>query len=285
LFLTAAIGCAKHPSASAPTPAIADNVSYLINSVASSRATLDSAVLELYRTSGDTSAPAVARSRQLRKRVSVLDSTYRAKLAELQRTINASRAGVMTGNGSFPVDAPPVPLVHAFADGSNWMLESPLIHEIGKDSPYIVIVPRGFVTDFASVPKPLQILRGSLPIAQRYGSATVVHDYLYWRQDCTREQSDNILEIAMMEAGVSLLERKLIHEGVRQFGQSAWDANKRDRQAGLMKTVGPPNDDVPQTGAWADYREWLRATRAKEGLEYRVPASVCAIGDSVSIPD
>jgi hypothetical protein len=290
LFLTAAIGC-KTPPASVPTPAtasatraIADIVSHLITSVTSSRATLDSAVLQLHRTSGDTSAAAVARSRQLRKRVLVLDSTYRANLAELLWTVNASSAGVMTGNGRFPVEAPPAPLVHAFADGSNWMLESPLIHEIGKNSPYIVIVPRGFVTDFASIPKPLQILRGSLPSAGRYGNAAVVHDYLYWRQDCTREQSDNIMEIAMMEAGVSLLERKLIHEGVRQFGQSAWDGNKRDRQAGLMRTVASPNDEVPLTGAWADYREWLRATRAKEGLEYRVPASVCAMADSVRIP-
>ena len=281
LFLAAAIGCAKHPSASAPTPAVGDNVSFLINSVASSRAKLDSGVLQLHSTSGDTSADAIVRSRQLRKKVAVLDSVYRANLAELQLTVSASRAGVMPGNARFPIDAPPAALVHAFADGSNWMLQSPLIQEIGKSSPYVVIVPRGFVTDFASIPKPLQIFRGSLPFAGRYGNAAIVHDYLYWRQDCTREQADNIMEIAMMDAGISLLERKLIHEGVRQFGQSAWDGNRRDRQSGLMRTVGPPNDEVPQTGTWADYREWLRTTRAKEGLEYRVPASVCARADSV----
>src|SRR6476661_5300807 len=105
LFLAVAIGCAQHPSASAPTPAIAGNVSYLINSVASSRATLDSAVQQLHRTSGDTSASAVARSRQFRRRVAVLDSAYRANLAELQWTINASSAGVMPSNARFPVDA------------------------------------------------------------------------------------------------------------------------------------------------------------------------------------
>jgi hypothetical protein len=290
LFLTAAIGCAKHPPASVPTPAtatqaIADNISHLIAAVALSRATLDSAVLQLHLTSGDTSASAVARSRQLRKRVAVLDSTYRVNLAELLWTVNASSAGVMTSNARFPVEAPPAPLVRGFADGSNWMLQSPMIHEIGKNSPYFVIVPRGFVTDFASIPQPLQILRGRLSTAGGYGNAAAVHDYLYWRQDCTREQSDNILAIAMREAGVSVVERTLVYEGVRRFGQSAWDGNKRDRQAGLMRTVAPPNDDVPQTGTWPDYREWLRATRAKEGLEYRVPASVCAMADSARIPD
>lgn len=136
------------------------------------------------------------------------------------------------------------------------------------------------MTDFASIPQPLEILHARISIG-RYGNAAVVHDYLYWRQDCTREQSDRILEIAMEEAGVSFLERKLIYETVRQLGQSAWDGNKQARQSGLMRTVGPPNDQVPPTGTWDDYREWLRSTHAKEGLEYRVPASVCAMADSL----
>lgn len=290
LFFTVVTGCATHQPATAPTPAgatatrnVADRVSRLITAVTSSRATLDSEVLEVYRTSGDTSASAIARSRQLRTREASLDSTYRANVAELLLTVNAASNGGISSSARFPIEPPPAPFVRGFADGSNWMLQSPLIHEIGKNSPYIVIVPRGFVTDFASVPQPIQILRASLSIG-RYGNAAAVHDYLYWRQDCTREQSDNILEIAMMEAGVSFLERKLIYEAVRQFGQSAWDGNKRARQAGLIRTVGPPNDQVPPTGTWGDYREWLRATHAKEGVEYRVPGSVCAIADSVRIP-
>lgn len=171
--------------------------------------------------------------------------------------------------------------MRAFADGSNWMLQSPLVFEVGKKGPYLVIVPRGFVTDFASIPQPLRVFRDLLPTTDRYGIPALVHDYLYWRQDCTREQADNIMEIAMMESGVSLLERKLIHEGLRQFGQSAWDANRRARQTGLIRTVGPPHDQVPPSGTWPEYREWLREVHAKEGLEYRVPESVCAIADSL----
>ena len=157
------------------------------------------------------------------------------------------------------------------------MLESPLIHQIGKKSSIVVIVPRGFITDFASIPQPLRVLRDLLPSTDRYGIPALVHDYLYWRQDCTREQADNIMEIAMMEAGVSLLERKVIHEGLRQFGQSAWDANRRARESGLIKTVGAPHDQIPLTGTWAEYREWLRTIHATGGVEYRVPESVCAL--------
>jgi hypothetical protein len=262
--------------ASVPKPAIADRVSYLITVAAWSRATLDSSVLELYRTSGDTSASAVAHSRLLRKRAASLDSSYRANFAELLWTVNAASDGGITSNARFPIEPPPAPFVRGFADGSNWMLQSPLIQEIGKNTLYFVIVPRGFVTDFASIPQPLQILHASVSIG-RYGNAAVVHDYLYWRQDCTREQSDNILAIAMMDAGVSFLERQLIYQSVRQFGQSAWEGNRRAREAGLIRTVGPPNDQVPPTGTWDDYREWLRANHAKEGLEFRIPESVCAM--------
>lgn len=290
-LLMVGLACTQHPPPTGPVPLVrnaaqqtADSVVRLTTAVARSRASLDAAVHEIHRASGDTAMINVARSRQLRKKAVALDSTYRADLAELLLRVNASIAGESMSNARFSVDAPPVPLVRGFADGSNWMLQSPLIHEIGKNSPYVVIVPRGFVTDFASIPQPLQMLRVRLPMTARYGTAAVAHDYLYWKQDCTRAQADNIMAIALVEAGLSVIERRLIHEGLKQFGQSAWDANRRARQAGLMRTVGSPHDQVPPTGNWAEYREWLRTTRAKEGLEYRVHRSVCAAGDSVWIP-
>jgi hypothetical protein len=283
------MACTSHqPGTVATLPAagrareIADRVSFLTTAVVTSRARLDSAVLELHGTSGDTSSSAVNRSRQLRKRVVSLDSAYREKLAEFLWTVNAATVGSVTSSARYPVDAAPAPLVRGFPDGSNWMIQSHLIHEVGRNSPFIVIVPRGFVTDFASIPQPLQILRGRLTTTGRYGNAAVVHDYLYWRQDCTREQADNILAIAMKEAGVPLLERKLVYEAVRRFGQSAWDENRSARRAGMIRTVAPPNDQVPLSGSWAEYREWLRATRAKEGMEFQVPESVCAAADSIS---
>ena len=288
-LLLAALACTPHqPGTVATRPdagttrAIADRVSFLTTAVIASRARLDSAVLELHRASGDTSPSAVARSRQLRKRATSLDSAYRENLGEFLWTVNAATAGSITSTARYPVDAAPAPLVRGFPDGSNWMIQSHLIHEVGKNSPYIVIVPRGFVTDFASIPQPLQLLRGRLSTTGRYGNAAVVHDYLYWRHDCTRAQADNILAIAMKDADVPLLERKIVYEAVRQFGQSAWDGNRSSRQAGMIRTAAPPNDQVPLSGTWDEYREWLRKTRAKEGMEYRVPQSVCAAADSIS---
>jgi hypothetical protein len=280
-FLVAfSVGCAKRYPSPASQPI--DNVSYLTRAVEANRKALDSVVLEIHRASGDTSSSAVARSRKLRMRAAVLDSAYRASLADLLETINASAAGVTAASARFPIEKPPAPFVRAFADGSNWMLESPLIYQIGKSGAHVIVVPRGFITDFASIPQPLRVLRDLLPTTDRYGLPALVHDYLYWRQDCTREQADNIMEIAMMDAGVSLLERKVIHEGLRQFGQSAWDENSRARQSGLIRTVGAPHDLIPLSGKWAEYREWLRTIGAKEGVEYRVPEAVCAFADSSS---
>lgn len=289
VLVATTIGCTTQRGGPGRSPSTATDestarVSSLANAVARSRASLDATILELHRTSGETSPAVVARSRDLRRRAVSIDSAYRVNLAELLWTVNAATWEDVRGGARFPVTTGPVPLLRGFVDGTNWMVLSPMIHEIGKDSPYVVIVPRGFVTDLASIPQPLQLLRGRNPSTSRYSDAAVLHDYLYWRQDCTRTQADNIMAIAMMEAGVPFLERRLVHEAVRQFGQSSWEQNRKARESGLIRTVAPPNDQVPPTGSWAEYREWLRATGAKEGREYRVQESVCTMADSVRIP-
>ena len=259
-----------------------DQVSPLISEVRASRARLDSVVLEIHRISGDTTASAIARSRQLRARAASVDSGFRSSLVDLLTTVGASTAGVQATAAQFPVGKSPVAFVRAFADGANWMLQSPLVYQIGTNPAHIVIVPRGFITDFASMPQPLRALRDLMPSTDRYGVPALVHDYLYWRQDCTREQADNIMEIALKEAGVSVLERKLVREGLRQFGQASWDTNKRARDSGLVRTVGPPYDQIPLTGTWPEYREWLRTVRAREATEFPVPASVCSVKERES---
>jgi hypothetical protein len=271
LLLAIAAGCAR------PTHVQRiDNLAPLASAAGASRARLDSLVVEIHRVSGDTTSSAIARSQQLRSRAVAVDSSYRANLVDLLSAIAGSTAGVKASTARFPGDKSHDPFVRAFSDGANWMLQSPLIYQVGKNPAAIVIVPRGFITDFASMPQPLRALRDLMPSTDRYGVPALVHDYLYWRQDCTREQADNIMEIALKEAGVSVLERKLVREGLRQFGQSAWDTNKTARASGLVRTVGPPYDQIPLTGTWAEYREWLRTLRAKEGVEFPVPRSVCA---------
>jgi len=79
-------------------------------------------------------------------------------------------------------------------DDGNARLLSPLKYESDiLDS--LIIVPAGFVTDFASVPR--------VPIAymlfgDRAHHESVVHDWCYQRHICTKSQADKIFLEAMV---------------------------------------------------------------------------------------
>src|SRR4051794_33564779 len=60
-------------------------------------------------------------------------------------------------------------------DGSRWQLLEPLTYQ-GRDEPFVV--PAGFETDFASVPRALTWL---LPRYGRYTKAAILHDHLCHR--------------------------------------------------------------------------------------------------------
>jgi hypothetical protein len=260
----------------------AQSVVALRESLIATRAQLDSMVAQLHRESTNGLASSVTRSMQLINRIASVDSAYRSTLADFLWTVSSSNLSSATPTTHFNGSPPPSPLLQPFADGEDWMLESPMIFKAGKKNPLILIVPRGFVTDYASVPRPLRLL---LPREGTYGNAAVLHDYLYWRQDCTREQSDNIMVIAMLEAGVSESTLRAIQLGIRLGGQGSWDTNRSERASGLLRTVGAPFDQVPAGANWDDYREWLRAQHARTGVEYAVPPRMCAMGNSDNLPN
>src|SRR5688500_8673117 len=103
LLIMAAVGSTRQPPAeqrtrpaARGTHAFADTIARLTQLAGLNRARLDSVVLEVHRASHDPSAAAAFRSRQLRRRAAVLDSTYRANLAELLWTVNASTSTSVT---------------------------------------------------------------------------------------------------------------------------------------------------------------------------------------------
>jgi hypothetical protein len=175
----------------------------------------------------------------------------------------------------------PAPLVEGFGDGDNWMLQRDLVYRIGINTPYTITVPKGFVTDFGSIPK---IFRPVLGSTGPYSQAAVVHDYLYWVKSCTRKQSDNLLAIAMRESGVSAIKHWAIYSGVRVGGTSAWDNDRAERASKLIRTVPAPYDTVPAVGTWAGYRAWLKANNVGPAAEPPVAKSVCAVGNTTGVP-
>lgn len=88
-----------------------------------------------------------------------------------------------------------------------------------------IVVPAGFDTDYASIPR---IFWSIYPPDGSYAPAAVVHDWLYWSQDFTRDESDRVFYEAMTALGVPWLRRQIIYRAVRLGGWAPW--GKRARQ-------------------------------------------------------
>ena len=105
-----------------------------------------------------------------------------------------------------------------------WELLSPLIFTSDVASTTF-IVPVGFQTDFESVPR-IPVVFDLL--GDRASRASALHDALYSGMfpSISRETADKVLKEAMLVTQVSIADAELIYEGVRQFGESHWYANK-----------------------------------------------------------
>jgi hypothetical protein len=113
-----------------------------------------------------------------------------------------------------------------------------------------VSVPAGFVTDFASIPRPLWT---ALPRDGDYVWAAVVHDYLYWYQTTTKDTADDVLNAAMIDFKIPDLERLAIYQGVHLGGTSSWNENTRLRKNG-EKRILKLFPDQP-TISWQDWKK------------------------------
>jgi Protein of unknown function (DUF1353) len=99
------------------------------------------------------------------------------------------------------------------ADCRVWRLDEPLKYEIGAlGSGAVILVPAGFQTDAASIPR---LLQGVLPAWGRWSRAAIVHDYLCraidggqrlgiknWGILTSRRQADDVFREAMIVSGV-----------------------------------------------------------------------------------
>lgn len=171
--------------------------------------------------------------------------------------------------------AAPVPVdFRPFADGRNWIVKQPLTYRVGISHDSIV-VPVGFVTDFASIPPALQsIIQQNGP----YLLPAVVHDYLYWMQTCTRNQSDRILMLAMIENDVGKFDREAIYSAVRAAGSFAWAANAKDRAQHLPRMIPADRLQIPARTLWPEYQAELVRDSVAPGSEIAIATAFCARG-------
>lgn len=116
------------------------------------------------------------------------------------------------------------PLELEYIDGHNWKITQPFEYEtkVLKGKCVLIVVPAGFITDFASIPRGLWNI---LPPTGKYGKAAVIHDYLYrggMLGVFNRGQVDSIFKEAMAVLGVGVFKRNVMYAAVRSFGWAAW---------------------------------------------------------------
>lgn len=108
---------------------------------------------------------------------------------------------------------------HDGVDDGLWALTQPLIYQ-SVVADQVITVPRGFVTDFASVPR-------IIPIAYALcggtsNEAAVVHDFLYTAHPVPRATADAVLREASAATHVPAWRRNLMWLAVRLFGGTHW---------------------------------------------------------------
>lgn len=115
------------------------------------------------------------------------------------------------------------PLIVEYIDGTNWKLHEEFEFYLKEDKNTIIKVPKGYVTDFASVPKVLRILAKDFEL---FNKAAILHDFLYeGKLDYTREECDLIYKDAMQVFGMSERRAHIFYLCVKWFGSSSWWEN------------------------------------------------------------
>jgi hypothetical protein len=120
----------------------------------------------------------------------------------------------------------------------------------GQEKYKPVTVPVGFVTDFASIPRAFWSLLRPDGI---YAYAAVIHDWLYWEQDRSKDTSDMTLKFAMQDFKIDAVTVNAIYAGVSAGGGSAWADNKRLKASGEKRILKKYPEDP--TTRWDDYKK------------------------------
>lgn len=83
------------------------------------------------------------------------------------------------------------------------------------------IIPAGFESDLATVPRPLWHI---FPPFGKYARAAVIHDYCYFklRERMTRKEADQLFLDVMKRDGVGRVTRYCMYSAVRCFAWVYW---------------------------------------------------------------
>lgn len=157
--------------------------------------------------------------------------------------------GVDDSNGTRAMTSP---VLMPFADMDNFIVYTP-IHWTPPSGapaslPKVVTVPKGFVTDLATIPA---YFWWAVRPTGRHGHAAILHDWLYWEQGVTRSVADLVFETALADIKVDAPLRKAMWAAVRIGGGRYWTESTQERRSGGSRILKRfPDEPV----AWCDWR-------------------------------
>lgn len=215
-------------------------------------------------------------------RVSVVRIGYASPRATVAAAAGTSVIVEMVLNGAATTrvaEAPGLPFVQPFADAKNWVLQSPMVYRVAntQDS---VVVPAGFVTDFASIPEELQSFASAMG---PWTVGGVIHDYLYWEQGpqgCTRDEADGIFRLVMLENKASNFEAKAMHFALKMAGAKAFSGNAKARADGLPRILPSQYRTIRPRTLWPAYQQSVKAAGVRPGAPAAISRAFCRHGTS-----
>jgi len=115
------------------------------------------------------------------------------------------------------------PVLAVTNNPEEWVVFQPLKYRTNAGR--LIVVPAGFVTDLASIPR---LLYAIFPVNGLHRAAAILHDYLYERKIYKRSICDKLFLEAMKSSGVSYATRTAMYIGVRIGGWLPWNNRKNN---------------------------------------------------------
>lgn len=177
-------------------------------------------------------------------------------ILRLPGLVVAALAAAAPAAGQAKAAGPTLPPYLKFQTGEHVLVDSFKYQFPSMRRP--VVVPAGFVTDFASIPGPVQwAFRNGF-----HDMPALVHDYMYWSQRSKRE-ADLVFRNTLRDMRLPQWQVMAMYAAVELAGSSAWAANCKDRRAGLPRVIPREHMAIPANVSWRDYRLRLRRMGVK----------------------
>lgn len=111
------------------------------------------------------------------------------------------------------------PLDVRFHSLLEWEILSSFSYYKEDDHNDIITVPKGFITDFATIPRLFWTI---FPPHDIYVKAAVIHDYLYANAIGTKKEADLLFKEMLKVCGVPSWKIQLMYQAVRLFGKGSF---------------------------------------------------------------